>query len=80
MTQHAMDRARERYGIELTEADLEAIRTQIDAGQSVMTARFNGSEHHLVEAAGRAGDQGGLCAGNPGRGHGAVAARQGRAE
>lgn len=46
---HAAARALERYGADLSPADLTAIERQIAAGASVMARRYDhGSEWHMV--------------------------------
>lgn len=45
---HAIARARERYGIELTISDLRQIVAKIRTGLSVVTRRRECSEVHLV--------------------------------
>ena len=42
---HAITRARQRYGLELTQADLDRIRADIAAGRSILTRR----DHHRGE-------------------------------
>lgn len=49
---HAIERARERYGLELSSADLVGFSRDIRAGKSVFLGRDGGSERHLVDHAG----------------------------
>jgi len=51
---HAILRARERYGIELTISDLLQIGAKIRTGLSVLTRRRGCSEVHLVMHGGTA--------------------------
>ena len=46
---HAIIRARQRYGLELTLADLDAIRANIAAGQSILCRRDRRGEVHIVK-------------------------------
>lgn len=46
---HAIERAKERYGLELTKADLAQIGKAIVKGKSVLLGRLEcGTERHLV--------------------------------
>lgn len=47
---HAIERARERYGLELTTDNLKAIVSKCSAGKGVLMARLdNGLERYLVQ-------------------------------
>ena len=57
---HAITRAAERYGLDLTVADLEALETEMSAGQLMILRRNNvGEIHGEVVAVARV--QGQLC-------------------
>ncbi len=49
---HAITRARQRYGLELTVADLDTIRANIATGNSVLTRRDRRGEVHIVQIQG----------------------------
>lgn len=52
---HAITRARERYGVDLTPADLDSIGLQVAKGSSVRLATLEGGRsRHLVLCAGKA--------------------------
>lgn len=48
MTQHAIDRARERYGLELTEQDIEALRGALVAGRAVLLKQMPDGYRHMM--------------------------------
>lgn len=55
MTLHAIDRARERYGVVLTPDDITAMKWQIINGSSVrVSSSPHGSELHMVRHGGSA--------------------------
>ena len=53
MTAHAIERARERFGMELGEDGLHAIRRLIVSGKSLLSGKRDGDrEFHLVDYGG----------------------------
>lgn len=53
--QHVIDRARERYGLRLTEADIATMEAQCRTGKATLVSRNpDGSERRLAMAGGRA--------------------------
>lgn len=50
---HATTRARERYGLELTDQDLKALALQVENGKTVLLGK-DGAERHLASLNGQA--------------------------
>lgn len=49
---HVLDRLKERYGLECSEADLDAAQAAILAGRSINSRRFGYTERHYVKIKG----------------------------
>lgn len=52
MTQHAITRAKERLGVDVTQADLDAVLVRLGQAGTMCVRRRNGQEHWLVRLKG----------------------------